>query len=116
VDRRNRDEIFLGWFHSHSFYHQRQDKTEAHAPSARRPAVPFLSEEDRKLHRICFPRAYGIALLVTDSPQSGMSWTTWGWHLGNLTRRAFHVIHAPLPAGFETQGETNEAKREPIVQ
>jgi hypothetical protein len=116
VDRRNRDGIWLGWFHSHSFYRQRQEKIEAQDASARPAATPFLSDEDRRLHRICFARAFGIALLVTDSPQSGMSWTTFGWRSGVLARRAYHVLHAPLPAGFETQGESNEANREPIVQ
>ncbi len=84
VDRRNREEIWLGWFHSHSFYRQRQDKTKVREASARRTATPFLSEEDCRLHRVCFPRAYGIALLVTDCPRSGMSWTTFGWRCGDL--------------------------------
>jgi hypothetical protein len=112
VDRRKRDEIWLGWYHSHSFYHERQDKTESHDPVARRVATPFLSEDDCRLHRICFPRAFGIALLITDSPQSGMSWTTFGWRLGDLARRAFHVIGAPLPNEFQTQGECNETNRQ----
>jgi proteasome lid subunit RPN8/RPN11 len=116
VDRRNQGEIWLGWFHSHSFYRDRCDKSRVDERPARQTALPFLSEEDRRLHRVCFPRAYGIALLITDSPQSGMSWTTFGWRTGNLARRSFHVIHAPLPAGFQLQGETSEANPQCVVQ
>jgi hypothetical protein len=111
VDRRNRNEIWLGWFHSHSFYRERANQTESPDSSTRSAATPFLSEEDCQLHRICFPRAYCVALLVTDS-QRGLSWSTFGWRSGNLARRAFHVIHAPLPAEFLTQGEKNESNRE----
>jgi hypothetical protein len=116
VDRRNRGERWLGWFHSHSFEHERADKTEPRDSSARQIATPFLSEEDCRLHRVIFPRAFSIALLITDSPQSGMSWSTFGWRAGHLSHRAFHVVHAPLPAGFQTQGENNESNRERIVQ
>jgi hypothetical protein len=112
VDRRNRNEIWLGWFHSHSFYRERANQTESPDSSAQPAPAPFLSDEDCKLHRICFPRAYCLALLVTDSPQSGMSWTTFGWRSGNLARRAFHVIRAPLPPEFLIQGEKNESHRE----
>jgi hypothetical protein len=116
VDLRNRDEIWLGWFHSHSFEHERKDKIVTRDSCARRIATPFLSQEDCKLHRVCFPRAFSIALLITDSPQSGMSWSTFGWRAGDLAHRAFHVVHAPLPAGFQNQGEKNESNRECIVQ
>jgi hypothetical protein len=109
VDRRDRNEIWLGWFHSHSFYHQCNTKTQLHDLSARRNAEPFFSEDDCRLHRNVFPRALSVALLVTDSPQSGMSWTTFGWHKGELASRPFHVIHAPLPSEFHAQGENHEA-------
>lgn len=116
IDRRNRGEIWLGWFHSHSFYYERNDDTETKDRFDRKIATPFLSEEDCRLHRVCFPRAYGIALLITDSPRSGMSWTTFGWRSGELARRAFHVIRTPLPTGFEIKGEKNESDREHVMQ
>jgi hypothetical protein len=119
VERRQRDEIWLGWFHSHSFYREeqeRREKQDSHDPLVRRIATPFLSDDDCKLHRVCFPRAVSVALLVTDSPYSGLSWTTFGWRNGEVAHRAFHVLGLPLPAGIQPQGEVDESKRECVAK
>jgi len=116
VERRGRDEVWLGWFHSHSFYRENQEKAEARDPAARRIATPFFSEDDCKVQRVCFPRAYTVALLVTDSPQSGLSWTTFGWRSGEVAHRGFHVLGLPLPSGIQPQGDVNEPKRECVAK
>jgi len=100
INRRDQNEVWLGWWHSHSFFKQ-EDSSELDDPATtRRSAQPFLSDEDLRLHRTVFPRAYSLALLMTDSPHRGMSWTMFGWRLGTVVRRDFHVIHAPLPEAF----------------
>lgn len=102
VDARKQREVWLGWWHSHSYFKDKKSNgSPDHATKAQR-ALPFLSSEDRLLHRTVFPRAYSVALLITDSPQSGMSWALFGWRAGLIVQRGFHVIHAPIRgAGFQ---------------
>jgi len=100
VNSRGQNEVWLGWWHSHSFSKQEAPSEGKDSALRRRPALPFLSEEDLLLHRTVFPRAYSLALLITDSPQNGMSWTMFGWRSGTIARRDFHVIDAPLPKAF----------------
>jgi hypothetical protein len=112
LDLRGKGEAWLGWWHSHSFL-KKEVATERDDPvSGDRVARPFLSEEDHLLHRTIFPRAFSLALLLTDAPRSGLSWTMFGWRAGLIARRDFHVIHAPMPESFTSlQGEHYAATR-----
>lgn len=101
VARRGRGELWLGWWHSHSFFDaEKKASAEAEAKAADSPQ-PFFSTDDCLLHRTVFPRAYSVALLVTDSPkQSGMSWTMFGWQSARIAQRGFHLVDVPLPKAF----------------
>jgi hypothetical protein len=110
IDQRSTKELWLGWWHSHSYTKHESSKPQAAEGAAsrgRQPASAFLSEEDRLLHRTIFPRAYSIALLITDSPDSGMSWAAFGWRGGMIVGRAFHLVDVPLPEEFTTLGENH---------
>jgi hypothetical protein len=114
VQARGGGEIWLGWWHSHSFFKHRDEKrpgeVQTEDQAAKQSAIPFLSSEDRLLHRTVFPRAYSVALLITDSPTNGMSWGLFGWQSTDIARRSFHVIHAPLPEAFTAlRGEQHAA-------
>jgi proteasome lid subunit RPN8/RPN11 len=98
VEARGRNEIWLGWWHSHAFF---KEKMAAENEIASHPSTaPFLSSDDLRLHRSVFPRAYSLALLITDAPDSGMSWTMFGWQNATVSQRGFHLIHAPLSHEF----------------
>ncbi len=112
VNLRDGKEVWLGWWHSHSFFKKENETADGRDPPARRPAIPFLSEEDLLLHRTVFPRAYSLALLLTDSPHSGLSWTMFGWRSATMAQRDFHVIHVPLPKAFTPlRGNTHATTR-----
>ena len=109
INRRCTTEIWLGWWHSHSFTKaQRPEISSLSTPRRERSiATAFLSEEDLLLQRTVFPRAYSLALLVTDSPMSGMSWSVFGWRRGAIKPRGFHLLDVPLPSEFTTLGENH---------
>ena len=112
VNLRGRRESWLGWWHSHSFSKRKAKTNGQGESSATQSARPFLSEEDHTLHRTVFPRAYSLALLMTDSPRSGLCWTMFGWRAGTIARRDFHVIGAPMPESFTSlRGENHAASR-----
>jgi hypothetical protein len=110
INQRCTNEIWLGWWHSHSYtkFEAESCASEKSAASRERAiATAFLSEEDRLLHRVVFPRAESIALLITDSPVSGMSWAAFGWRGGQVKPRAFHLVDVPLPDEFTNLGENH---------
>jgi len=105
IAARGREELMLGWFHCHSFYYETcgtGGAEERVACGARRPG---LSEEDCHLHRVVFPRAYGVALLVNDAPCTGLSWHMYGWRLGAIAARAYHVVGMPMPRQVSPQNQ-----------
>ena len=100
TNARGAGEIWCGWWHSHSWWHapiaQQQQAIDETTRVANAAAQPFFSEDDRQVHRTVFPRAYSVALLVTDSPHGGMSWSAFGWQLGRIVARGFHAVGVPL--------------------
>jgi hypothetical protein len=130
IDERRTNEIWTGWWHSHSYTKyepranakppaaddadaesdraDRADRAERAERAERAVATPFLSEEDRLLLRVVFPRAYSVALLITDTPDSGMSWAAFGWRNGAIKPRGFHLIDLPLPREFQMENLTGE--------
>lgn len=95
IDLRRRDEIMLGWWHSHPVRVWCRD-----CPEERRAtcalARGFLSEDDRLLHRTVFPRAYSVALVANDVSDGGPTFTLFGWRRGLVEPREF------TPIGGET--------------
>jgi hypothetical protein len=65
-------------------------------------SAAFLSSADRALHRTVFPRAYSIALVMSDSPCSGLTWRLFGWRSGRIEARDFHIMgRQPAAAQYE---------------
>lgn len=92
---RGHEEIWVGWFHSHPVrVWCRKCAPERQATCSMRQN--FFSEHDRSLHRSVFPAAFNVAWVVNDSAQ-GLSHSCFGWRLGALVQRAFHILQgAPL--------------------
>lgn len=94
LELRRRDEIFLGWWHSHPV-REWQCK---HCPLERqrvcRLARDYFSEHDRALQRTVFPRAYSVALVANDVAFSEISFSMFGWRAGGIEARGFHVLGA----------------------
>jgi proteasome lid subunit RPN8/RPN11 len=89
---RQRNEMKLGWFHSHPDWCRK-------CPAEKREncqlSRPFLSAEDVHLHRVCFGRAYHLALLISDNIHTGPTWSLFGWRRGMVMPRAFHILREP---------------------
>lgn len=91
LDLRGRDELMLGWWHSHPV----KAWCEA-CPPERQRACPFrqgfFSTDDRLLHRTMFPRAYSVALLLSDIADLGVTYRAFGWREGCVQPRGFFVL------------------------
>ena len=91
LDLRTRGEIMLGWWHSHPVREWCKD-----CPEEKRRecslAKGFLSEDDRRLHRTVFSRAYSLALLANDVSPEGPTFSLFGWSRGLLEPREFHRL------------------------
>ncbi|MGH7127428.1 MAG: hypothetical protein ACREIV_02580, partial [Planctomycetaceae bacterium] len=88
---RGRDEIKLGWWHTHP-----ARAWCSKCPAENRMNCPrsgeFFSSQDLALHRTVFPRAYSIALVVSDSYAHGLTYPMFGWRDGLVERRGFYVL------------------------
>lgn len=100
---RGRGEIWLGWWHSHP-----REVSEAFADAP----VAFMSTRDCAIHRGCFPRAYSVALVVTEDPRDGeLVPTLFGWHCGIIAARGFHILGGQRPDdGAETLSNPPEQR------
>ena len=112
---RGGSEMYLGWWHSHPASHwcdkcppeKRRQCTVAGAPSG-----DFFSEHDVALHRAVFPRAYSIALVLSDGcgNAGAPTWRLYGWRLGMVMPRNFHLMQAPeasVSAAVSSGGKAN---------
>lgn len=97
MELRHRNEVIIGWWHSHPAAHWKQEEVTAGAASG-----PFFSVQDRALHRTVFCRAYSVALVVTES-ETGEQHTLYGWRNGQVEQRAFYVLDA-IPAERPLRG------------
>lgn len=87
---RDRGETMLGWWHSHPAI----EWCKRCSPDSQRGcrlARGFLSAEDRALHRAMFPRAFGVALVITHAA-TGVGATLFGWRSGLLEPRGFRLL------------------------
>lgn len=95
---RDRGEIYLGWWHTHPASMWCKD-----CPAKRRRRCSelassrvgdFFSDHDVAFQRAVFPRAYSIALVLSDDCRSpgNPAWHLYGWHQGMMTERGFHIL------------------------
>ena len=100
IDLRRRDEIMLGWWHSHPI-----KAWCAKCPAEKRKKCPLLvdyfSAQDRLLHRTVFPAAYSIALVVKELADDKQTISMFGWRQGMVAQRGFQVLNGPLVAASD---------------
>ena len=91
IDLRRRDEIMLGWWHSHPVKTWCKE-----CPPEKRKKCPLLvdyfSAQDRLLHRAVFPAAYSIALVVNELADDKQTLSMFGWRQGMVIQRGFQVL------------------------
>jgi len=104
LELRKRDEIMLGWWHSHPV----REWCKSCAPERQRVcamAGDFFSAHDQAMHRTIFPRAYSVALVVNDVQADDVTFSAFGWRNGLIETRGFAVTRAAPPAGAERTNE-----------
>jgi hypothetical protein len=87
---RNQGEIHLGWWHSHPIRAWCQN-CPAERQAVCRYNDEFFSEHDAALHRAVFPRSYSVALVVNDRAAGDLTHSMFGWWMGQIAPRGFHV-------------------------
>jgi hypothetical protein len=92
-DLRGKDEIYLGWWHSHPI---RQWCSQCPEDKRRKCRLTgeFFSIHDAALHRCCFPRAYSVALVISDAYATGLTAALFGWRNGMVAPRGFNILEA----------------------
>jgi proteasome lid subunit RPN8/RPN11 len=94
LDLRRRDEMMLGWWHSHPV----REWCKGCSIESQRScsmAGDFFSAHDRALHRTIFPRAYSVALVVNDLAGDEATFSLFGWRRGLLESRGFNITGVP---------------------
>lgn len=87
---RGRGEIMLGTSHSHpARYWCAKCTLEKQRDCSL--AQPFLSPSDKILHRTVFTRPWTVSLVVVDAAD-GVRHGLFGWHNGELLRRAYRLL------------------------
>ncbi len=92
---RARNELNVGWWH----FHPVRSWCDGCPPEKKHDctlACSFFSEQDRKLHRVVFPAAYSVALVVNAINSGSMTPSLFGWREGTITARGFYRIDAPV--------------------
>jgi proteasome lid subunit RPN8/RPN11 len=91
IELRDRDELMCGWWHFHPDFCRK-------CPEERRRGCvlsrPFFSLEDIHMHRTIFPRAFHIALLVSDHGRESLDVSLFGWRHGMVVSRGCDVLGA----------------------
>ena len=86
---RGRGEKKIAWLHSHV------DWCRSCPPDKRARCTlsnAFFSADDVHLHRVCFGRAYQVALLVSENADASFTCSLFGWRRGMVEARGYHVI------------------------
>ncbi len=91
VDIRNKEEIYLGFWHSHPVIEWcRKNDCSLDLLKCCPLAKGFLSADDQAMFRTVFPRAYSVALVCSDLPIGEPSFSLFGWRHGTVECRGFH--------------------------
>ncbi len=94
LELRGSQEVMLGWWHSHPVGHWCGECS----PEKRERCLlkgGFLSSHDRRLHRTVFPRAYSLALVVTEPGDEEPTCDLFGWRRERLKRRGYGLLTRP---------------------
>jgi proteasome lid subunit RPN8/RPN11 len=106
IDLRRKDEIMLGWWHSHPVREWCKE-----CPVERQQVCKmsgdFFSAHDHALHRTVFPSAYSIALVANDVATGDVTFSAFGWRDGLLEPRGFHVVATPARVARQSLIERN---------
>jgi hypothetical protein len=86
LDLRAGGEVLLGWWHLHPEFCARCPEQSRARCAFRRP---FFSNEDVALHAACFPRAWQVALLVSDLGEPELRVNLFGWRDAMIAERGF---------------------------
>lgn len=119
MTQRGRGEIMCGWWHSHSYMKETCKDCAKSADGTCKVDAAFMSSDDVALHRATFPRAYSLALVVGDSPCSGLTRALFGWRYGmvavrgywvdrTVTRNAESLVTCPAGPDRREEGHRNE--------
>jgi hypothetical protein len=92
IDLRNRDEIMLGWWHSHSYMKETCQNCKRIEDKSCDFTAVYMSDKDCALHRTAFYRAFTFALVFGDTPCAGLNYGLFGWRHGRIQQRAFHIL------------------------
>jgi hypothetical protein len=92
IELRNRQEIYLGYWHSHPVRSWCQAK-ECSIEKQRTCVYlkDFFSEDDQAVLRTAFPRAYSVGLVCSDAPLGGPVFSMFGWRGGFIEPRGFYI-------------------------
>ncbi len=121
VELRNRDELLLGWYHSHPI----RAWCEACPPRKRSEcsyASDYFSEQDRVLHRTVFPLPYHTAIVVNDPDPEAITLSAFGWREGRIEARGIRVLDGGGSAGNwrpefpRSEQGGNDAERRPPAE
>ena len=89
ISLRARDEIPLGWWHSHpEFCHLCSPEQRALCPLA----VPLFSQADKDLHREVFQQPWSIGLLLSFLGKKQPSYDVFAWHRGQIEAVNFFIL------------------------
>jgi proteasome lid subunit RPN8/RPN11 len=114
LELRRRDEIMLGWWHSHPVREWCKGCSKE-SQQACTMAVDFFSAHDHALHRTVFPRAYSIALVVNDLAGELATFSLFGWRRGLLESRGFNVTGEAVQQQKETQGSAGVVSLDAVL-
>jgi hypothetical protein len=92
VRLRGQAEVYLGWWHSHPTRRWCEQCPEEKRAQCKLTGE-FFSSYDEALHRCCFPRAYSVALVISDSHATGLTAPMYGWRDGQLAQRGFYICN-----------------------
>jgi len=121
ISLRGKGEMYVGWWHTHPSGHWCEKcpaETRRQCKIAGKLSGGFFSAHDVALHQAVFPRAYSVALVISDGCQEGAAdgpaWWLYGWRYGMVLPRDFYVLGAAgSPGGaaapVQQRGETDVA-------
>ena len=99
---RGKSELLVGWWHSHPDFCKRCPPERQRTCSF---SQPFFSTDDCALHREVFPRAFNLALLITERGPELIK-SVFGWRRGMIVPRDYYVTRAASLALTDTRAAT----------